>query len=393
MKMVLKESMLILGFFLGSHINAQETSTPFKKIMVKAIYPTKIENSLSQLVYSEEIDTENLLSLKKYVLENSSLKSNPHLDTLFIFELLDWVHSRWEHDSDHEAEEGASSLDILKNASHGVRYRCVEYGRVLKDVLLSFGYLSRTVGIQHKDVAYGGFGMGHVATEVWSYHLKKWIFLDPQFNIHAEYKGNVLNFFELSSIFKNEKINDIEFIPGKYSINKNKKNDYKNFIKDYFGYLNISYRENEEVKKIILPLHQKEYPLTFQGLPVGGKFLFTNDSRDLYPKINQAQITFESDDKRDFSQIYSKYEISNSKDYKEKMKFFATEPHFNLTFSHNMPWFSHFEIKTSLNYKWKVLNDFKFNWILKEGNNVIWVRPVNKYGIYGELALVDIDYK
>ncbi len=31
--------------------------------------------------------------------------------------------------------------------------------------------------------------MGHVVSEVWSNTLDKWIFLDPQFSIHAKHQG------------------------------------------------------------------------------------------------------------------------------------------------------------------------------------------------------------
>jgi len=72
------------------------------------------------------------------------------------------------------------------------------------------------------------------------------------------------------------------------------------------------------------------------------------------------------------------------------MSRFAAKPHFNLSFSHNMPWFSHFEIKTD--DQWKALNDSKFKWILKEGNNLLLVRPVNRYGIHGEQSKIDVDY-
>ncbi|MTI67514.1 MAG: hypothetical protein FH753_13090 [Firmicutes bacterium] len=65
----------------------------------------------------------------------------------------------------NQAPKNMSSYEILKNVKKGERYRSVEYGKVTADILLSLGYVSRRIGVRSKDADYGGFGMGHVASE------------------------------------------------------------------------------------------------------------------------------------------------------------------------------------------------------------------------------------
>ena len=174
-----------------------------KKTKLQKISITKTNNILDVLVVPDWVyqpkETSELKKLKSYVEEKGF---NPSLETEkdFVLSALSWVSSQWQHDGMNEPPKSFQALDILKEV-HGkkVRYRCVEYGLVLSEVLQSYGFVTRTLALRSKNVAYGGFGQGHVAMEVWLNDIGKWIFLDPQFGVYlTTAKSKIpLNYFEI----------------------------------------------------------------------------------------------------------------------------------------------------------------------------------------------------
>lgn len=126
----------------------------------------------------------DLKKLKSYI-QNKGFKPNTKNETEFVLEALAWVSSQWAHDGLNQPPKHFNALDILKTVhTKNEKYRCVEYGLVLSEVLQAYGFVSRTVALRSNDVAYGGWGKGHVAMEVWINDLNKWIFLDPQFGTY-----------------------------------------------------------------------------------------------------------------------------------------------------------------------------------------------------------------
>ncbi len=134
--------------------------------------------------------------------------------------------------------------------------------------------------------------MGHVASEVWSNRLNKWVFVDPQFGIYVKYKGKFLSFYDMFQLKGDGKFNQIEFIPTKgylkyHSVTKKKVvAGYKSFIRNYFGYVDTGYKIDEETKvSLTLPLEGESQFLTFQGMS-RNKTIFTNKVDDIYYSLN-----------------------------------------------------------------------------------------------------------
>lgn len=177
---------------------------------------------------------------------------------------MEWVRNQWAHDGFNEPPASATSLEILKLAQQGAKYSCNEYGAVFSDILLSLGYISRIVNLNSIDQSPTvPLGMGHVASEVWSNSLQKWIFIDPQFCMSARYKGQYLNYYEIYQVRKQGKFNDIEFtMPASY-IKNNKLNktqlvaEYRKFLQNYFGYLVTPYRRDNFSSLMVLMLMRK----------------------------------------------------------------------------------------------------------------------------------------
>jgi len=369
----------------------------FKKISIIETNNTALSDNHKHLKIPKSIEDKDLKMLKKYVLQNIDLKK--YTDPEVIIRSLEWISTRWEHNGMNQPPKNISSYQILLNAKKGQKYRCVEYGKVLADLLKSFGYISRSIGLKTTNVAYGGFGMGHVAAEVWSNTLSKWIFVDPQFGIYVKHRGQFLNYYEMFQLKRDSKFDAIEFIPTdgflKYnSITKEELvGDYKNFLANYFGYMDTWYKiDGKTIVSLTLPLEGKAQFVTFQGLPESNT-LFTNNMENLYYPLNRVLVLMSYKGKCDFSAILKKHEIKTDDDYIEKMHAFSAIPKYNLKFVNNMPWFNHYEVKIANDCSWTKIKADSYHWDLADGINDFKVRCVNKAGVIGPVTSIIVEYK
>jgi hypothetical protein len=170
---------------------AEPAAPPLRRIEIVEDN-NRLPSPLASLYPVETAGPASLAPLREYVRRRADFLDAKDPDVIFL--ALGWVSTQWKHDGMNEPRTGESSLDILKDVHEkGARYRCVEYGQVLSDILKSLGYVTRRVSLRSPNVAYGGFGQGHVATEVWSNALRKWIFIDPQFSVYPSHEGKFLN--------------------------------------------------------------------------------------------------------------------------------------------------------------------------------------------------------
>ncbi len=361
----------------------------FKKITV-----VKSNNELLNYDALERYNHDsNLEDLKEYVEKFISLEIDKDYEV--ALRVLKWVSHQWTHDGMNDAK-GLSSLEILKEAHGGMRFRCVEYGKVTADILKSLGIISRSVGLKTSDAAYGGLGRGHVASEIWSNELSKWIFVDPQFSVYIESDGQLLNFIEMYRLVKANTF-DLRNIVADEEIAKKSnmtmdqfKKNYVNFITNYTGSIDTSINSSKNIAHMVLLLDCEKEILTFQGMP-GQAFVPTRSIEQFYIEPNRTSLSFEFTEKLDFMKIIKERDIVDEESFLNNMHYLAAKPNFLIKCSHNMPNFSHFEYSCN-NQSWNIIEGSDFNLSLTKARNQLNVRAVNKRGLKGVLTVVEIDY-
>jgi len=385
--MNLKSRLLIVLVLIGTTLFGQ--GEKLKKITIVENNNSILNYNYEKLPLEDSINTLEFSELKKYVLSKTTIKSKNEPE--LFFELMEWVSNQWEHNGWHAAPDSLNSLGILKSVhSDGQQYRCVEYGIVLNDILNSFGYVARAVGLKHKDADYGGAGMGHVATEVWSNKLNKWIFLDPQFGIYAQKDNFPLNIFEIYQIKKDGNFEKIEFI--KVKTNKANKKYGNEFLTNYLGYIAIKQRYRSQSYSLALKMEGERDFLTFQAFPIA-KVAFTSNVEDVYFSLNQTIVFFDykEDEMSRSKEEYGKLDIKKVEDFNENMAMFAAKPNFILSFDNNMPWFKNYIVKLNNNVIGE--QNEKYYVDLKEGVNTVTVVAVNQNGIEGVPTAIKLKYE
>lgn len=345
-------------------------------------------------VFSANFDLSYLKELREYT-HNHGFNPEGESEVKFVSSTLAWVNRQWAHDGLNQPPPNSRALEILKSVyENQQKYRCVEFGIVLSEVLQSEGFVTRTLALRSQDVAYGGMGQGHVAMEVWMNSLNKWVFLDGQFGAYVTRPGeNIpLNYYEVfqERISKNwDKLNFHFVQAGVRSEEESQK--YKSFLTNYFGYISVSC--NATMPKIALLLELKENILTFQGFGQSEE-IFTDDPKLFYPEMNRVAVSFRyRAEQPNFPELAKKLHIQTNEDYLSQMAKFAAKPEFTVMLRTTQPLFEKFEYRESMGLEWKTIEGATFDWDAFKPLNKLEVRAINKLGRPGPITSFKIYYE
>ncbi|MFN8361104.1 MAG: hypothetical protein U0264_14415 [Candidatus Kapaibacterium sp.] len=375
-------------------ISAKETSRlRVKKVSVIESNNKLLDENVSTIPFTADLADSYITDLKQYVSRrvNSTDKSDPAI----ILSLLEWVSNQWQHDGVNAPPARANALEILTLAAQGGRFSCNSYSTVLSDVLLAYGYISRVISLNSKDIAYGTLGMGHVAVEVWSNSLQKWIFIDPQYSVYATYHGEYLNYYDIYRLRAESKYNEIEFhvANSHLTINHQTKDEaiaqYRSFLSEYFGYIVTPYEHAESISMLVLPMESKDQFLTNQGR-TSYPLVFTEEPEDFYFSINTTLVVFT----QGTCTLDRKH--SDTRPFFEETEKSAgqgiPESNFTLQLRNNMPWFDHYEYKNKNNV-WVSTKHSTLPWKVSDGVSTFTVRAVNMAGVAGVPTSIKLKYE
>lgn len=301
-----------------------------------------------------------------------------------------WVHTHIQHDSFNQTGQ-TTSLQILQRAEQGERFSCVEYAKVLRDILNMQGMVARSIGLQSAAIAYGPLGSSHVAVEVWSNTHNKWVLLDAQWGVYALHKKKPLNVGELYQLLRKGKLDEVKFTAADGKAAPELDREYRQFVANYFGYMSFRIRSDNTVLNLVFPLAGRELPLTFQGLPKNNH-IFSRNPADVYFPVNQAHAIIHFKDRDRSYQQFAQIEFKDEAEYLEKMPAFAPSGELEVFLDHNMPWFEHFEARLEQG-AWQTLPANSIAWSLQPGQNRMQLRAVNAAGIKGPITDLQLVYE
>jgi hypothetical protein len=262
---------------------------PSKKISALS-FDRSNRNDAYYFVYPDMKTDTNLIRLRENYHLNDLVK-NAKDEQEKVLIMLNWVRNRWEHNGWNDAETN-NACTILERAEKGEKFRCVEYGIVLKNVLLALGLPARQLGLMTRDVEVTKSGAGHVLSEVWLNDKQKWAMVDAQFNTMPMIGDTPLNAVELQqAIIEKSKF---RFININGEVTEKEINNYLSFIPHYLYFFNTSLDQRLLPKEarmkvegndgiMLKPIGSKT-PLVFQKKwPIEGDYA-TSSLLDFYLK-------------------------------------------------------------------------------------------------------------
>lgn len=265
---------------------------PSRKIHAISFETTATHPEL-KFIYPDSVNSPELAQLRsKYQLDTLMAGKSSEFEKQLA--LLAWTNSRWEH-SGSNTPSASNTFTILEEAQQGKKFRCVEYGIVLKSVLAAYGFPARTLGLKTRDVERTRIGAGHVLTEVWSETYQKWYLLDGQFNIVVVQNGVPLNAVEIQKAIQQQET--ISFVDGQGEIDKSRRKKYLKFLPHYLYYFDYKFDQRDLPYAQLVKVNGKGVlmlvpqgaakPTIFQRKHPMDYLHYTNSLADFYRKPNR----------------------------------------------------------------------------------------------------------
>lgn len=166
---------------------------------------------------------------------------------------------------------------------------------------------------------------------------------------------------------------------------------YKDFLKDYFGFISIHNRKR--AAQISLLMESQQLPLTFQGLTTESG-LSTRDMNLIYPSTNRVALSLSYQNKNEpFMNMMKKLDIKSNDDYLKKMSRFAAKPNFDVSIkSNSKDKGEFFEYRFSDKGSWIKIKSKKLSWKANSGMNRLEVRSVNSFKRPGPTTFIELSY-
>jgi hypothetical protein len=265
-------------------------------------FETKPMNTAYGFQYADTVNNVYLRLLRhNYGL--ATIASNYTHETDKIKAILDWTHKQWKHDGSNTPSK-PDPLTILREAKEGKNFRCVEYGIVVTAALSSIGIPARVLSLKTADAKRVKYGAGHVAAEAYSTELKKWLFIDGQFNAIPVLNSIPLNAVEFQKAIR-ENLEELKIVSITGEFSKAEKDNYINWIHNYLFYFDIKFNNRHEFNNQI-PIDSKKTSLmlvpvqakhltTFQRKFTIDYCLYTNNINDFY-HTPKSEISLRKDE-------------------------------------------------------------------------------------------------
>lgn len=274
-------AVLILGGCAALHVIPSKSIMPLE-------FDRVAEHPSLEFIYQTPENSPELIDLNhRYRLDSVWNQGSGEIDR--VLQILNWTHTRWEHDGSNPASE-SKTLVILAEAEAGERFRCVEYGLVLRSALASQGMMARTLGLKTRDVEVTRLGAGHVLTEVWSSEFQKWFLADGQFNVVPIAEGVPLNAVELQEAIVGKR--EFQLVDAMGPIAQERRERYLDFIPHYLYHFDFKFDQRElplgelttNSDKTFLMLVPKgsKNPSVFQRKSSMDYLLYTHSLGDFY---------------------------------------------------------------------------------------------------------------
>lgn len=246
-------------------------------------------NTAYKFYYSDTLNNDYLRRLRNnYGLDTLISNSKNQLESVKI--VLAWTRRQWNHSGSNTPQK-SDAISILEEAKAGKSFRCVEYGIVSAAALNSIGLPARVIGLKSRDVEKVKYGAGHVAAEVYLPELKKWVFLDGQFNAIAMLNNVPLNAVELKHAIQMNR-SAVKIVSLNRIASEKERDNYLNFVSKYLFYFDINFdnrigtvdprlKINGKNKLMLVPLNQKN-PTIFQRKYPIDYCEYSNSYQDFY---------------------------------------------------------------------------------------------------------------
>lgn len=288
--------------------------------------------------------------------------------------LMDWTHRQFKKFG-QPSTTVRGALDILKAIDDGQTFFCSQYAQVLVSAAASLGWVDRPLALRrHQGVAKVGGSTEHSVTEIWSNQHRKWVMFDPTSNMYLEKEGLPLNAYEIRQEWFHKEGTNLVFVVSKER-KKYRKSDLPVVLKHFAGFGDLAVHP-DELDKYGFTAYIPNTDLMDSGFDYARMFIVkdqlcdgtqwhvrtvpANPAVDPYFPIGQAALSL-----------------------------FAEDGKIRVALKTLTPNFKRFEVRLD-DSGWSASED-RFIWNLRDGQNRLQARTVNKFGVVGPISAAVVE--
>jgi hypothetical protein len=332
------------------------------------------------LFYHEDAEVPQLTLLQKehdFALYVSAGKNEMEEMAL----LKNWVYGSIPYGLNYDDSELRDSLKILRRARKGDAFLCTTMATVYLQCAVSMGWTARIIFLKRPT------GEEHAGNDVWSNRFRKWVYIDPTWNIHLERRGVPLGIFEIRREWLKNRGRDIVYVFGAG------KNERRYRARDL-----PVVRDDSKIWKLI-PLDRVWLSYTGEIAVLGRNDFFSSGARDgtapsdpvyvlgrktnwkerfksflgvgkksapvnLFYDLNRVDISIERDKEKSDNYVIIRLDAFGKNNY--------------------TPNFMEYLVRIN-GREWEVMND-RFELKLKDRDNIVQARIMNRFGVAGPVT-------
>jgi len=122
--------------------------------------------------------------------------------------LKDWVYSHIPYALNYNDSELRNAIHILRRARQGSPFLCSNIASVYLLCSVSRGWTARYILLRRPT------NEEHAGNDIWSNQYRKWVYIDPTWNIHIEKSGIPLSIYEIRNEWLKNKGSRIMYVFG-----------------------------------------------------------------------------------------------------------------------------------------------------------------------------------
>ena len=320
--------------------------------------------------------------LDEFDFDDYTLRGVSEFDQMLL--LKDWVYRRIPYDLNYKDAELLDAAEILRRAQKGESFICTSMAVLFVECAVSLGWTARLVFLRKKS------GQEHAAADIWSNQYRKWIYIDPTWNIHLERYGVPLSVFEARKEWLTRKGRQLTYVFGA--------GDHR----ERYRAAQLPVSRGDSAIWRYLPLDTTWLEYTFQIGVVGRNDLLSCAASGC-PLWERVYIIRDRCNRRDRNWFLAESGIPvppralfhdlNRVDITIQGGVPDRPRPVRVRFSHNgkntfAPNFMEYLVKAG-DGEWEVAEE-EYRWKLKKGRNVLAVRIMNRFGMTGPITKKEI---
>lgn len=119
-----------------------------------------------------------------------------------------WTYDTVTYGGAKQYTQLRNALTILEKAKRGEVFWCNNISAVYMQCALSLGYTSRYLFVRNTK------GESHIVNDIWSNQYRKWVFMDPTWNVYLEKDGVPLSLPEMRAEWRKNGGADLVYVYG-----------------------------------------------------------------------------------------------------------------------------------------------------------------------------------